>query len=161
MAPSATTARAPAWRASPSEDLERLTQRRFAVLVAFHERLGVQCSAERARLTPFPGQLNVLGGPAPPPARAAHGGRRGSRQRASATGGTRIQAAVAGHAEQDNLHAIRFAFGTVATRTESALGAISQGGDARRPLTHCDSYRLPGMLLLAYRSRVLRAIGFS
>jgi hypothetical protein len=31
--------------------------------------------------------------------------------------------------------------------------AISQGGDAQRPLTHCDSYRLPGMLLLACRSR--------
>jgi hypothetical protein len=44
----------------PLEDLERLTQRRFAVLVAFHERLGVQGSAERARLAPFPGQLNVL-----------------------------------------------------------------------------------------------------
>lgn len=25
----------------------------------------------------------------------------------------------------------------------------SQGCDARRSLTHCDSYRLPGMLLLA------------
>ena len=42
----------------------------------------------------------------------------------------------------------------------SRLGAISQGGDARRPLTHCDSYRLPGMLLLACRSRLLHAIGF-
>jgi hypothetical protein len=37
----------------PLEDLERLTQRRFAVLVAFHERLGVQGSAERASLTHF------------------------------------------------------------------------------------------------------------
>lgn len=28
----------------------------------------------------------------------------------------------------------------------SRRGAISQGGDVRRLLTHCDNYRLPGML---------------
>jgi hypothetical protein len=28
-----------------------------------------------------------------------------------------------------------------------SAGAISQSGDARQPLTHCDSYRPPGMLL--------------
>jgi hypothetical protein len=39
-------------------------------------------------------------------------------------GGTRIQAAVAGHAEQVNLHATRFAFGTAATRAYSALGSF-------------------------------------
>ena len=44
-------------------------------------------------------------------------------------------------------------------RARIRQGAISQGGDARQPLTHCDSYRLPGMLLLACWSRELRVIG--
>jgi hypothetical protein len=34
-------------------------------------------------------------------------------------------------------------------------GAISQGGGARRPFTHCDSYRLLGMLLSERRPRDL------
>jgi hypothetical protein len=38
------------------------------------------------------------------------------------------------------------------SRKAATLGDLS---------THCDSYRLPGMLLLACRSRVLRAIEFS
>jgi hypothetical protein len=43
---------------------------------------------------------------------------------------------------------------------DSAIGAISQ--TRRRPatLTHCDSYRPPGMLLSAFRSRELCALGF-
>jgi hypothetical protein len=49
---------------------------------------------------------------------------------------------------------------STAKRSDSAFGAISQ---TRRPLatlTHCDSYRPPGMLLSAFRLRELRAVGF-
>jgi hypothetical protein len=45
--------------------------------------------------------------------------------------------------------------------TDSALGAITEGRGAQRPLTYCDSYRLPGMLLLACWLRKLRATGLS
>jgi hypothetical protein len=62
--------------------------------------------------------------------------------------------------EPDVLRAVDGQSGVTAASAES-LGAISQSGDAQRPLTHCDSYRQPGMLLLACRPRELRAIGVS
>jgi hypothetical protein len=49
--------------------------------------------------------------------------------------------------------------GTRLRRVQTRQGAISQAGGARRPLTHCDSYPLPGMLLSACSSRELHAVG--
>jgi hypothetical protein len=45
------------------------------------------------------------------------------------------------------------------SETDPAIGALTEGGGAQRPLTYCDSYRLPDMLLVAYWPE-LRAVGF-
>jgi hypothetical protein len=63
------------------------------------------------------------------------------------------------HAESHNLRTLMAVIDTPGQRAESAIGAISEDGGAQRPLTYCDSYRLPDMLLVACRSR-LRVVGF-
>jgi hypothetical protein len=49
------------------------------------------------------------------------------------------------HTQPDNLRVLTALIAASAQRAESAFGAISQGGGARRPFTHCDSsvYHVP------------------